>query len=142
MILKMRAMKKYTTQLLMFALLYGTTFATWACDPAEMQWEKLYKDYDHNRDQQFDMTEWVSLIKLENQSYQWQEPFNPLDPTRNKIFLELDQDHNKLLSQEEMYNIYRFFPDPCADWHREQNEKLHQQNKTFGWSDWLKSHLN
>ena len=128
--------------LLLSLTLYMFNASVWACDPASVQWEQLYKDYDRNHDQQFDTVEWVSLIELKNQSYQWQEPLNPLDPTRNKIFLELDQDHNKLLSQDEMYNIYRFFPDPCADWNREQSEKLHQQNKTFSWLDWLKSHLN
>ncbi len=128
--------------LLLSLTLYMFNASVWACDPASVQWEQLYKDYDRNHDQQFDTVEWVSLIELKNQSYQWQEPLNPLDPTRNKIFLELDQDHNKLLSQEEMYEIYRFFPDPCVDWNREQSEKLHQQNKTFSWLDWLKSHLN
>ena len=124
--------------LLLSLTLYMFNASVWACDPASVQWEQLYKDYDRNHDQQFDTVEWVSLIELKKQSYQWQEPFNPLDPTRNKIFLELDQDHNKLLSQEEMYNIYRFFPDPCADWNREQNEKLHQSNTTFGWLERLK----
>ncbi len=120
--------------LLLSLTLYMFNASVWACDPASVQWEQLYKDYDRNHDQQFDTVEWVSLIELKNQSYQWQEPLNPLDPTRNKIFLELDQDHNKLLSQEEMYEIYRFFPDPCVDWNQEQS----QNHAKFQLLDWLK----
>lgn len=87
-----------------------------SCEPASLDWEKLYADYDLNRDQMIDLNEWKKLIHLKNQPVSWQKQVFSVDPKRIKIFKALDQNHNGLIDQQEITNIYQYFSNPCKGW--------------------------
>lgn len=89
---------------------------SYSCEPAGLDWEKLYADYDLNRDQMIDQNEWTKLIELKDQPVSWQKQFFPLDRKRIKIFKALDQDHNGLIDQQEITNIYGYFINSCQGW--------------------------
>lgn len=89
---------------------------TFACEPAGLDWEKLYQDYDRNLDQMIDQHEWQNLVHLKGQSVTWERQVFKTDLKRRKIFKALDQNHNGLLDQQEMSNIYQYFTNPCKGW--------------------------
>lgn len=88
----------------------------YGCEPAALNWEKLYADNDLNHDQAIDLNEWKKLVSLKDQPVSWQQQASATDPKRIKIFKALDQNHNRLLSQQELTNIYQYFSNPCDGW--------------------------
>ncbi|USA46137.1 EF-hand domain-containing protein [Acinetobacter sp. C26M] len=88
----------------------------YSCEPAGLDWEKLYADYDLNRDQMIDQNEWKKLILLQGQPVTWQKQVLTIDSKRIKIFKALDLNHNGLIDQQEMINIYQYFTNPCQGW--------------------------
>lgn len=89
---------------------------SYSCEPAGLDWKKLYADYDLNRDQMIDQNEWKKLIELKDQPVSWQKQRLTIDPNRIKIFKALDLNHNGLLDQQEIINIYTYFSNPCQGW--------------------------
>ena len=87
-----------------------------SCEPAGLDWEKLYADYDINHDQMIDLNEWTKLIQLKDQPVSWQKQFFSMDNKRIKIFKSLDQNHNGLIDQQEIVNIYHYFVNPCQNY--------------------------
>ncbi|UUM27769.1 EF-hand domain-containing protein [Acinetobacter colistiniresistens] len=87
-----------------------------SCEPTALDWDKLYADYDLNHDQMIDQNEWKQLIHLKDQPVSWQKKAFAIDPNRMKIFKALDQDHNGLIDQQEINNIYGYFINPCLGW--------------------------
>lgn len=89
---------------------------TYSCEPAGLDWEKLYADYDLNHDQMIDQNEWKKLILLQGQPVSWQKQILAIDSKKIKIFKALDLNRNGLIDQQEIINIYQYFSNPCQGW--------------------------
>lgn len=97
-------------------LLLGITTKAYTCEPAALDWDRLYLDYDQNKDRKIDVGEWKKLIELKHQSYQWTKKVEKDDPFRLKIFHQLDKNKNLNLNEDELSQIYLYFPNPCDGW--------------------------
>ncbi|MEB3753047.1 EF-hand domain-containing protein [Acinetobacter sp. MD2(2019)] len=88
----------------------------YSCEPASIDLEMLYANYDLNHDQMIDQKEWQQLIELKDQPVSWQNPASANDPKRMQVFLALDHDHNGVIDPQELGKIYRYFSNPCLGW--------------------------
>lgn len=87
-----------------------------ACEPAGLDWQALYQDHDKNRNRFFEPAEWPMLIRLDSQSVDWRDKAPRRDSDRWQVFRELDRNHDRRLSEEEMNGIHMYFSNPCAGW--------------------------
>lgn len=130
-------MKRFLIIIYLVVISISTAQLAYACEPAELDWDQLYLDYDQNKNHSIEKEEWKKLIQLKNQSYKWNDKADAKDPYRFKIFQQLDSNSNAQLSNEELYNIYQYFPNPCDGW----GETWGVSGKQKTWSERLLDRL-
>lgn len=82
-----------------------------ACDPIAINWTALYAKNDKNHDKNLQLNEWLTL---DFSSSNYDGGFESNKPL-SQIFKELDANKNQQLDQEELYDIYLYLPNPCAN---------------------------
>jgi hypothetical protein len=93
--------------------------AGFACDPNAVNWDQFYAINDKNNDQKIQRTEWQNLsFKGSN----FESGFESELPSQ-QIFQQLDTNKNAVLDGQEIYYIYRYLPNPCANFNM-QNTTL------------------
>lgn len=100
---------------LVVGLLCFQASAVFACEPAEIGWTALFKQYDMNNNKKF---EWSEFKKIQNfLPYEW--PDNPEfkgEDGRRKLFQLMDKNKDEKLDQTELYEVYTYLENPCAGW--------------------------
>lgn len=104
-------MKKYIAAILLFSL----TSYSFACEPASIDWELFYKNYDLEKNKNIDKNEFAHVQGFIPYSWPTNKDFQGLDKNR-KLFNFLDKDKNKQLTNTELGELYSVLPNPCAGW--------------------------
>lgn len=100
------------------ALLMATTLAcshaTFACDPIAPNWEAFYEANDKNRDKKLQRSEWQNL-NFEGSYYD--AGFESRLPPQ-QIFTQMDKNKNNVIDGDEIYELWTYLPNPCAEFDR------------------------
>ncbi len=95
--------------------------AAFACDPIALNWDAFYKANDKNNDKKFQRSEWQHLNF--NGSY-YDAGFESKLPPQ-QIFTQIDKNKNNLIDDDEIYELWTYLPNPCADFDM-RNSSEHQ----------------
>lgn len=88
---------------------------SYACEPASLDWEKFYKTYDLNKNNTFELNEFLKVKDFE--PYPWPNDRRFQGKDKNiKLFKYLDENQDGKLTEDEFIKIYNLFPNPCANW--------------------------
>lgn len=88
---------------------------SFACDPASLDWEKFHKTYDLNKNNTFELNEFLKVKDFE--PYPWPDDRQFQGKDKNiKLFNYLDENKDAKLSDEEVGAIHSLLPNPCANW--------------------------
>lgn len=106
---------------MIFALICSN--AGFACDPIAINWDHFYAVNDKNKDKKIQQAEWQKLsFKGSNYDAGFESTLPPA-----QIFQQLDSNKNAVLDGEEIDAIYRYLPNPCADFDmRNSSDAKHQ----------------
>ncbi|ENV17291.1 EF-hand domain-containing protein [Acinetobacter guillouiae] len=88
---------------------------SFACDPASLDWEKFHKTYDLNKNNTFELNEFLKVKDFE--PYPWPDDRQFQGKDKNiKLFNYLDENQDEKLTDDEIIKIYNVLPNPCANW--------------------------
>ena len=105
----MNMIKRLNIALIVVALLCSN--AAFACDPIAPNWDAFYKANDKNNDKKFQRSEWQHLNF--NGSY-YDAGFESKLPPQ-QIFTQMDKNKNNVIDGDEIYELWTYLPNPCAD---------------------------
>jgi hypothetical protein len=118
---------------MIFALVCSN--AGFACDPAAPNWQAFYKANDKNNDKKLQRSEWQHLDFTG--SY-YDAGFESTLPPQ-QIFTQMDHNKNNVIDGDEIYDLWSYLHNPCADFDR-RNDSASERKNTF-WLDEIKSFL-
>ena len=111
--------RNLTAAILTVALL--CSHSAFACDPATPNWDTFYKANDKNNDKKFQRSEWQHL-NFEGSYYD--AGFESKLPPQ-QIFTQMNKNKNNVIDGDEIYELWTYLPNPCADFDR-RNSSEHQ----------------
>ena len=85
--------------------------AAFACDPIAPNWEAFYAANDKNKDKKLQRSEWQNLSF--KGSY-YDAGFESKLPPQ-QIFTQMDKNKNNVIDGDEIYELWTYLPNPCAD---------------------------
>ncbi|MBJ8550832.1 EF-hand domain-containing protein [Acinetobacter bereziniae] len=89
--------------------------ASFGCEPASLDWEGFYKTYDSNKNNTFELNEFLKVTDFA--PYPWPDDRQFQGKDKNtKLFKYLDENNDGKLTEDEFVKIYTLFPNPCANW--------------------------
>ena len=126
-------MIKTRIALMIFALVCSNV--GFACDPVAPNWEAFYKANDKNKDGKLQRSEWQHLSF--KGSY-YDSGFESTLPPQ-QIFTQIDKNKNNVIDGDEIYELWTYMPNPCADF--DMRNSSDAKNSSFSTLDKLKAFL-
>ena len=90
---------------------------SFACEPASLNWEKFHHTYDLNKNETFELKEFLTVRDFDPLPWINDNRFQGKDKNI-KLFKFLDQNKDGKLTNEELGKIHSLLPNPCAKWHK------------------------
>ncbi len=97
--------------IIMMALTVFCASAAFVCEPIALNWDQFYALNDQNKDKKIQRSEWQSL-NFNGSNYD--AGFESSLP-RAQIFQQMDKNKNGTLEEQEIYDLYLYLPNSCAD---------------------------
>ena len=122
--------RNLTATVLTVALL--CSHSAFACDPATPNWDAFYKANDKNKDKKLQRSEWQHL-NFDGSHYD--AGFESKLPPQ-QIFTQMDKNKNNVIDGDEIYELWTYLPNPCADFDRRNSAESNV--KSTYWLDEIK----
>lgn len=106
--------------------------AAFACDPIALNWDAFYAANDKNKDKKFQRSEWQNLSF--KGSY-YEAGFESKLPPQ-QIFTQMDKNKNNVIDGDEIYELWIYLNNPCADFDRLNSSE--SKVKPVFWLDEIK----